>query len=74
MESHTASTSVGGSTSGSFSQKGITRNQKCGFNSVKRSEAHIPDQNTFVSTTSPFAINASCDDLEQVSEILCTIL
>ena len=70
MESGVVNISVDGSNSGSGSgsHKGTSRNNKCGCNSGKRGMFHIHDQITCVSTASPFAINASCDDLDLVSE------
>ena len=71
MESNVVNISVEGSNSGSGSgsQKGTSRNKKYGCNSGKRGRFHIIDQSACVSTPSPFAINASCDDLDLVSEI-----
>ena len=68
VESDAVNTSVKGSYSGSGSHKGTLRNKKYGCNGGKRGRFHIHDQSICHSSTSPFAINASCDDLDLVSE------
>ena len=69
IESDAVNISVEGSNSGSGSHKGTLRNKKFGGNGGKLSRFDIHDQSTYVSSTSPFAINASCDDPNLVNEI-----
>ena len=63
---NSSSGSCSGSGSGSGSHRGLSRHKKCGCNGRKgKSQKH--SHRLCASSASPFAINASCDDLDPVS-------
>ena len=71
MESDGANTSAEGSSSGSGSgshRGGFSRSKKCGcYKGKKGKTSQIIHKHNCVSKTSPFVINASCENLNSVS-------
>ena len=71
MESDGGNTSTEASSSGSGSgshKVGLSRHKKCGCCKGKKGKnSHLLHQHNCVSKTSPFVINASCEDLDSVS-------
>ena len=72
MESDGTNTSAEGSSSGSGSgshRGGFSRSKKCGcYKGKKGKNSHIIHMHNCVSKTSPFVINASCENLDYVSK------
>ena len=71
MESDGGNTSTEGSSSGSGSgshRGGLSRNKKCACCKGKRGKnSNFIHQHDCISKTSPFVINASCEDIDSVS-------